>query len=258
MDQKAKRKMAANAVYILTAVIVVSIMCMTLYSAFNSANRRSESEVLPDASPDNEDVLNEPDPMSPTAPVYTPETDSSVLASNPANEPAEPTMNGETGSVDALISPPLYTPPTYIMPVNGAINKSFDDNVPVFSMTMNDYRVHTGIDIDAEVGCAVFACADGVITNIYNDPFWGSCITVSHSEGLTSHYMNLSTEFPPNIDEGVTVSQGDIIGVTGDTALIEMADSDHLHFEMRLSGTAVNPLSYIPYEVDAIAVVNVE
>lgn len=255
MDQKAKRKMAANAVYILTAVIVVSIMCMTLYTAFDSANRRSESEVIPNDSPDTESILNEPDPANP---VYTPETDSSVLASNPTNEPAEPIMNSETGAADALASAPLYTPPTYIMPVNGVINKSYDDSVPVFSMTMNDYRVHTGIDLDAEVGCAVFACADGVITNIYNDPFWGNCITISHSEDLTSHYMNLATEIPPNIDEGVTVLKGDIIGVTGDTALIEMADSDHLHFEMRLNSIAVNPLSYIPYEMNAVAAANVE
>lgn len=254
MDQKAKRKMAANAVYILTAAIVVSIMCMTLYTAFDTANRRSETDVLPESSPANESILSETD----VSPVNTPETEPSVPAAEQITELADPVINDESGDAGMQASAPAYTPPTYIMPVNGVIIKNYDDSVPVFSLTMNDYRVHTGIDLEAEVGCAVYACSDGVITDIYNEPFWGNCVTISHGDGLTSHYMNLSTESPQNIDEGVTVSAGDIIGTTGDTALIEMADSSHIHFEMRLSGTVVNPLSYIAYNMDAVAVTTVE
>ncbi len=252
MDQKARRKMAVNTVYILTAVIVVSIICMTLYSSFISANRRAEPEVLPDVSPDTENILE----SSPS--VITPETEVSIPASDPELQPAEPVMNGKIGNADPAASAPLFTPPSYIMPVHGIITKGFDDDMPVYSMTMNDYRIHNGIDLETEIGCAVFACADGVVTSIYEDYFWGSCITVSHSDVLTSHYMNLAAELPPNIDEGVTVLQGDIIGVVGDTALIETADSDHLHLEMRLNGNPVNPLSYIPYEPDAVAVLNEE
>lgn len=254
MDQKAKRKMAANAVYILTAVIVVSIMCMTLYTAFNSANRRSETDVLPETSPAHESIFSETD----VSPVITPETEPSIPAAEQVTGPAEPVINSESGDAGKQASAPAYTPPTYIMPVNGVIIKSYDDSVPVFSLSMNDYRVHTGIDLEAEVGCAVYACSDGVITDIYTDPFWGNCVTISHGDGLTSHYMNLATESPQNIDEGVTVSVGDIIGATGDTALIEMADSSHIHFEMRLNGTVVNPLSYIAYNMNAVAVTTVE
>jgi murein DD-endopeptidase MepM/ murein hydrolase activator NlpD len=254
MDQKAKRKIAANAVYILTAVIVVSIMCMTLYTAFDSANRRAETDV-PELSAGNEGASGETDGLSP---VNTPETEPSVPAAEPVTGPAEPVINSESSDTGMQASAPEYTPPTYIMPVSGTIIKSYDDSVPVFSLTMNDYRVHTGIDLEAEVGCAVFACSDGVITDIYTDPFWGSCVTISHGDGLTSNYMNLSAELPQNIDEGVTVSAGDIIGTAGDTALIEMADSSHIHFEMRINGTAVNPLSYIPYSMDAVAATNVE
>ncbi|MDD4774718.1 MAG: M23 family metallopeptidase [Eubacteriales bacterium] len=250
MDQRAKRKMAANAVYILTAVIVVSVLCMTLYTAFNSANRRAESD-QPDISPDTEVVIES---NVTAAPVDPSETESLL----PAADGAEAVLNGEPADDGVPVSAPLYTPPTYIMPVNGVINKSYDDSAPVFSLTMNDYRVHTGIDLDAEIGCAVFACSDGVITNVYTDPFWGSCVTVSHGDGLTSHYMNLAADLPANVDEGVSVLKGDIIAATGDTALIEMADSNHLHFEMRVNGIPVNPLSYIPYEPGAEAVVNAE
>ena len=85
MDQKAKRKMAANAVYILTAVIVVSIMCMTLYTAFDTANRRSETDVLPESSPANESILSETD----VSPVNTPETEPSVPAAEQITEGGE-------------------------------------------------------------------------------------------------------------------------------------------------------------------------
>jgi murein DD-endopeptidase MepM/ murein hydrolase activator NlpD len=254
MDQKAKRKMAANAVYILTAVIVVSIMCMTLYTAFDSANRSAETEA-PELSPGDVGISDETDGLSP---VNTPETEPSIPAAEPVTGPVEPAINNESADTGVQASAPEYTPPTYIMPVSGNIIKSYDDSVPVFSLTMNDYRVHAGIDLEAEVGCAVFACSDGVITDIYTDPFWGSCITISHGDGMTSNYMNLSAELPQNIDEGVTVSTGDIIGSVGDTALIEMADSNHIHFEMRINGTVVNPLAYIPYNMDAVAATTVE
>jgi murein DD-endopeptidase MepM/ murein hydrolase activator NlpD len=250
MDQKAKRKIAANAVYIITAVIVVSIMCMTLYTAFDSANRGSETGAA-DTLPETEQMLEGTDNEPSATPVYTPETEPPVPAAEQNTEPVEPAIN------DGIVAPE-HTPPTYTMPVSGAIIKGYDDSVPVFSLTMNDYRVHTGLDLEAELGCAIYACSDGVISEIYADPFWGSCVTVSHGNGLTSHYMNLSAEIPQNIDVGVAVTGGTLIGAAGDTALIEMADSDHIHFEMRQDGVPVNPLSYIAYNIEAVPVTSLD
>jgi murein DD-endopeptidase MepM/ murein hydrolase activator NlpD len=49
---------------------------------------------------------------------------------------------------------------------------------------------------------------------------------------------------PSSVSVGVNVSAGDTIGYVGDTALIEISESPHLHFEMTKDGESINPLSH--------------
>ena len=61
----------------------------------------------------------------------------------------------------------------YLAPVSGVISKHHDLSVPVYSATMNDWRVHYGIDVATEAGAAVVATAPGTVKSIYSDPFMG-------------------------------------------------------------------------------------
>ena len=64
----------------------------------------------------------------------------------------------------------------FYLPIAGAsVSKGFSDTVATFSMTMNDSRTHTGVDLYAPVGTNVVACADGTVKEIVNDPFCGWC-----------------------------------------------------------------------------------
>ena len=125
-----------------------------------------------------------------------------------------------------------------INPVNGEILKLFSDKTPVYSKTMDDWRVHDGIDISAKVGDSVFACAGGVVEDIFDDKKMGTTVIIDHN-GIKSKYQNLS----PNVavQKGDEVAEGAVIGVVGDSATYEIADAPHLHFELTDGNVQINP-----------------
>lgn len=133
----------------------------------------------------------------------------------------------------------------FYMPVSGYISKNFTMEFPVFSATMNDYRTHNGVDIEAEVGQAVYSCANGTVSNIYDDPFMGKCVEISHSDNILSRYMSLNSELSEGLEIGCGVYAGQPIGSVGESCKLEAADEPHLHFEMAVAGKNVNPLDYI-------------
>ena len=131
-----------------------------------------------------------------------------------------------------------------VSPVVGSVMKAHSTEVPVFSTTLNEWRIHTGIDISAEEGDAVCAAGDGVVTKVFNDHRHGRTVEITHAGGIVTLYSNLAAE-GIEVKEGDKVKSGDKVGCVGDTSLTELADEPHLHFEVKLSGAAVNPLDYI-------------
>ena len=71
--------------------------------------------------------------------------------------------------------------PELSLPVSGKVIKQHDAKVQVFSLTMNDYRVHLGVDIATEEGASVLAAADGKVRKIWKDPMMGYCLALEHS-----------------------------------------------------------------------------
>lgn len=141
--------------------------------------------------------------------------------------------------------------PTFVLPVNGTLAKGHDATTQVFSNTMQDYRVHLGVDITTEQNAAVCAAADGTVSQIWEDPMMGYCVALTHGGDSCTVYKNLGEELPDGIEEGVKVKAGQTIGYVGESAMVEMAEEPHLHFEMTVGGIAVDPLSY--FEEDAVA-----
>ena len=118
-------------------------------------------------------------------------------------------------------------------------------DLPVYSLTMNDYRAHTGVDISADIGSAVVALTDGTVSALWSDPMMGVCLSIDHGNGLSSHYKNLSSELPEGIAVGSEVKAGQTIGAVGDSCLVELAETEHLHFEVTKDGKHVDPMTYL-------------
>lgn len=134
----------------------------------------------------------------------------------------------------------------FIAPVSGRIFKEHSLSVPVYSETLEAWRIHTGIDISTEEGAEVFAVGAGEVTKVYAHPMLGNTVEITHSDGKVSRYSNLSGGGLPTV--GTEVDRGAKIGCVGDSAISEIADEAHLHFEVLVNGTSVNPLDYISEE----------
>jgi murein DD-endopeptidase MepM/ murein hydrolase activator NlpD len=133
---------------------------------------------------------------------------------------------------------------TFVSPVVGKVTKYHSLDTPVFSSTLNEWRVHSGIDISANEGSRVCAAADGQVTAVYSDPFLGRTVEITHSGGIVSVYSNLDPS-QVKLNVGDTVKSGDTVGTVGDSSLSELADEPHLHFGVKVDGVSVNPLDYI-------------
>jgi murein DD-endopeptidase MepM/ murein hydrolase activator NlpD len=106
---------------------------------------------------------------------------------------------------------------------------------------MRDGRMHQGIDIDAAAGAPVGASAPGtVITAGYNAGGYGNVVVIDHGDGFSSLYAHLSEI---DVAVGDEVDPGQLVGAVGCTGT---CSGDHLHFEIRINGEAVDPLDYLP------------
>ena len=135
-------------------------------------------------------------------------------------------------------------PPTFVLPVSGAMTKGHDLTLQVFSNTMRDWRVHNGIDIAATAGSPVYAAADGTVSAIWEDVSYGTCISVAHSGDCITYYKNLNPILADGIAVGTEVEQGQLIAAVGESAMVEIADEPHLHFELSVEGEYVDPTEY--------------
>ena len=129
-------------------------------------------------------------------------------------------------------------------PLKGDVVATFSQNTLTWSETMADWRTHEGLDIAASQGDLVYATEDGTVTAVYEDDYLGAVVVVSHEDDVSTLYANLTQT--PAVVVGQTVSAGDVVGQVGDTALLETAQADHLHFEVFRNGVAEDPLNYLP------------
>ena len=140
--------------------------------------------------------------------------------------------------------PATDTVPTLSLPVQGTLSQIHSVDTQVFSTTMQDWRVHLGIDLATEEDAPVYAAADGTVARVWEDPMMGQCVAIKHSGDCLTVYKNLSTTLADGIIAGATVARGQILGTVGDSAMVEIAEEPHLHMEMTVKGIQVDPLEY--------------
>lgn len=195
-------------VYLGAAVITVAVTAVSIYSV-----SRTDEVSVPSVSVPS---------------VQLPERDDTPVINTPEDVPAD-----------------IETVPEYRLPVEGSVLKDYSMDTLVFSHTMQDYRTHCGVDISAEKGAVVFCYADGSITQVYADAFYGTVVEISHSDGISTRYANLDPEVAEGISEGAQVKAGQPIGTVGNTAIIESADESHLHFEVMEQGEYTDPIPFL-------------
>lgn len=131
----------------------------------------------------------------------------------------------------------------FAYPVEGEILRDYAMEELIFSETLDEWTVHQGMDIKADRTTVVKAAEAGTVVAIKNDPRYGLTVIIEHEDGFKTIYSNLlTTEF---VVEDEKVQKGQSIGTVGNSAVFEIADEPHLHFEMLKDGEYVDPKMYL-------------
>ena len=209
--QKLKQVRINRAVYMTAIIILLSFSVILAVTVATNRNNKKGEETLP--APEASDSLTE-----------------SPSENNPDGD-SEPTVND--------------TVPELALPVSvGVLSKRHSVDTQVFSPTLNEYRVHLGVDISTEASAPVLAVADGKVAQIWEDPLMGWCLALEHTGDAVSVYKNLASELAEGIETGAKITAGQLLGHVGDTAMIEIAEEPHLHLELTVGGLQVDPMDY--------------
>lgn len=142
-------------------------------------------------------------------------------------------VDGRAGSqtLAALRSAPPASPVTVAWPLVAPLTSPFGPR---------GARFHAGIDLAADTGSSVAASAAGRVAFADWNNGWGKLVTIAHGNGVRTMYAHLS-----RIDVGVgqRVAAGAQVGLVGTTGV---STGPHLHFEVRVRGAAVDPLTALP------------
>lgn len=239
---------------ILTGIVLVVAVAFTLtYVAYNNRMARNtkmqttNTQIL--SSADNEMlnmITNETDSKSVSSPVgksvnementekiaiNTSDYENKTKEEKPVENKQEETKQEEVKDL------------SFVKPADGEIVKDYSKDNLVYSSTLEEWTTHLGIDIAMQKTDVVKAVADGKVKSIKNDPRYGLTVVIEHQNGFESIYSSLLTaEF---ITVGEEIKQGSTIATVGNTATFEIADTTHLHFEMKKDGQNVDPNIYM-------------
>jgi murein DD-endopeptidase MepM/ murein hydrolase activator NlpD len=123
-----------------------------------------------------------------------------------------------------------------LWPVRGQITAGFGQRLDPFS---GEGAFHSGLDISAPYGTRVEVTADGIVLQAAPAAGYGNEIVVDHGFGLMTKYGHLSKIF---VVVGQEVKRGQVIGAVGMTG---KTTGPHLHYEVSVNDTPVNPAKYL-------------
>lgn len=215
--------------YLAMALLIVAVATFSIFALNRSITPPSDYSV-PEFSID----------LSAPTPGGNDETSRPAHVPQPPDN--RPVIGEQSGVEDTGSEPAAAEKPRYVCPVaSEQILKACALDKLVFSATMKDYRVHTGLDLASPLGSEVVCYTAGTVESVQDDAFYGKVVTVQHGYGLVTVYANLAPELAEGIRIGTELEAGDCIGYVGSSAIAEAADEPHLHFEMLLSGERIDP-----------------
>ena len=220
-DRKKEKDKVAIALMLAFCVIALTSI-FTIKSNIDKINDSNTNVPVSDPTNTEEDVPETPDP-SEEASVKVPTVDS-LEESPDENAPSSAFIN------------PLNAEDAYV-------TNPYSMDALIYSVTLDQYMVHCGVDIEAPEDTQVVAAASGTVTAVYQDDRYGNSIEITHDNEFITVYSNLTDA--DMVEVGDIVEAGQIIGGVGATGLFESLEPAHLHLEMLKDGVYVNPMDYI-------------
>lgn len=125
-----------------------------------------------------------------------------------------------------------------LWPVQGRVSGSFGERIDPFS---GEGAFHRGVDIAAPVGTRIIAPADGVVRFAELVNGYGRTVLIDHGNGISTLFGHMSGYA---VTPGELVHRGDTIGYVGQSG---RSTGPHLHYEVRIFNTPVNPNKYLRF-----------
>ena len=174
--------------------------------------------------------------------------DISVQATDPVEEDNVPV--GVTVPDAEQVVNPTEPKPTVIRkpiqtasPLEGEVVAAYAMDALSYNPTTRDWRTHDGMDLAAEAGTAVLAAADGTVYTVYEDETMGHTVVIRHQDGYVTCYSSLGEDVA--VAPGDQVTLGQKIGTVGNSALMESALGDHIHFSVTRNDEPIDPQSFL-------------
>jgi len=123
-----------------------------------------------------------------------------------------------------------------IRPVEGWITSGFGYRESPFT---GERSFHAALDISNKAGTKIIATADGKVSYAARKALLGKLVTIDHGYGRVTRYAHLKKIL---VKPGQQVKRGDVIGLMGNTG---RSTGPHLHYEVRINGTPIDPVKYI-------------
>jgi murein DD-endopeptidase MepM/ murein hydrolase activator NlpD len=123
-----------------------------------------------------------------------------------------------------------------LWPVEGRVTGSFGERIDPFN---GEGAFHLGVDISGELGEPIIAPADGFVTYAEQLGGYGRAVVLDHGNGVTTRYGHMSGFA---VAVGQRVRRGDVIGYVGNSG---RSTGPHVHYEVRINDTPVNPYKYL-------------
>ncbi len=159
-------------------------------------------------------------------------------------EATQPTRN--TGDATQATNPSVPVTRKQIKtsaPVAGETVAVYAMDSLTYNQTTRDWRVHNGVDVTAAAGTPVCAAADGKVYTVYEDETMGTTVVIRHADGYVTQYSSLAADV--SVKPGDTVTVGQKIGCVGQTAIMESAIGDHVHFSVTWNDEPMNPADFL-------------
>jgi murein DD-endopeptidase MepM/ murein hydrolase activator NlpD len=171
--------------------------------------------------------------------VISPSDDIPAVGTQPGQNDSQLKDPDVTNPKDEPQSQPLQVR----SPLEGNTVSDYAVDCLAYNETTRDWRVHDGIDIAAEAGSTVCAAADGTVYTTYSDDSMGMTVVIRHAQGYVTVYSSLSEDIL--VSSGDTVTMGQAIGKVGNTAMVESAIGNHLHFSVSLNDESIDPKTFL-------------
>lgn len=140
-------------------------------------------------------------------------------------------------AVPKIVERGTKIPPTYVRPISGGVQTSAFGRRSAPTRGASSY--HKGIDWATPTGTPVYASCGGTVVKAGWGSGYGYVVYINHEDGRQTRYGHLSKVL---VSEGQSVQQGDRIALSGNTGI---STGPHLHFEILINGTQVNPLDHL-------------